>query len=154
MDRVPTPRPRRGIGPIGRSSRAVVGGGLMAVALAVPPGGLVWNLALHELILGLGAFPAMMVALSLLLRDRSGAPVVFNGQPGLVANCLLAVVLFSIPYTSGAAALFFGASMLLSAWRVQSGCEITVVSNLVLGRDDQVGCCLFGPVDRWEERRS
>ncbi len=80
-----------------------------------------------------------------MLRDRSGGSVVFTGQPGLVANCLLAVVLFSIPYTSGSAALFFGLSMLLAAWRAQPGCEITVVSNLVLGRDDQVGCCFFRP---------
>ena len=78
----------------------------------------------------------------------------FAGQPGLVANCLLAVALFSVPYTSGAAALFFGMSILLAAWRAQPGCEITVVSNLVLGRDDQVGCCFFGPVDDWEARRS
>lgn len=74
--------------------------------------------------------------------------------PGLVASCLLVVVLFSIPYTSGSAASFFGVSMLLAAWRAQPGCEITVVSNLVLGRDDQVGCCFFGPVDDWEARRS
>lgn len=39
-----------------------------------------------------------------MLRDRSGGLVVFTGQPGLVANCLLAVVLFSIPYTSDSAA--------------------------------------------------
>ncbi len=89
-----------------------------------------------------------------MLRDRSGGSVVFTGQPGLVANCLLAVVLFSIPYTSGSAALFFGVSMLLAASRAQPGCEITVVSNLVLGRDDQVGCCFFGPVDDWEARLS
>lgn len=80
-----------------------------------------------------------------MLRDRSGGSVVFTGQPGLVANCLLAVVLFSIPYTSGSATLFFGVSMLLAAWRAQPGCEITVVSNLVLGRDGPGRLLLLRP---------
>lgn len=106
------------------------------------------------MLLGLVAFPAAIVVGSLLLRGASSGPVLFTGRPGLVANCLLAVVLFAIPYTSGAAALFFGTSMLLAAWRAQSGCEITVVSNAVLGRDDQVGSCFFGSVDGWEARRS
>ena len=37
--------------------------------------------------------------------------------------------------------------MLVAACRRQHGCELTVASNAVLGRDDQIGCALFAPVD-------
>jgi hypothetical protein len=40
--------------------------------------------------------------------------------------------------------------MLLAAWRGQAGCEATVVSNLALGRDDQIGCPTFAPIDELE----
>jgi len=51
MDSVQPPRAHSGIGPVGRGARAVVGVGLLLLALAAPPGGLFWNLALHELLL-------------------------------------------------------------------------------------------------------
>jgi hypothetical protein len=80
--------------------------------------------------------------------DRS----LFTGQRGLVAKCLLALVLLAILCTFGADAVFIGISMLLPAWRAQPGCELTVVSNAVLQRDDQIGCCFYGPVDGWSLR--
>jgi hypothetical protein len=53
--------------------------------------------------------------------------------------------------------LFYGASMLLAAWRGYAGCEVLALSNWVLRRDDQVGCLLFSPIDslesRWSMRR-
>jgi hypothetical protein len=50
--------------------------------------------------------------------------------------------------TSGGALLFYGGSMLLAAAHRTAGCEVTAFSNAVLGRDDQVGCAVFGAVDR------
>jgi hypothetical protein len=50
-------------------------------------------------------------------------------------------------FTSDAALLFYGASMLLAAARGYAGCEVLAVSNWLLRRDDQVGCVLFTPVD-------
>jgi hypothetical protein len=56
------------------------------------------------------------------------------------------------PYTAGGAAPFYGASMLAAAWREQRGCESTVISNLILRQDDQIGCLLFLPGDEAEAR--
>ncbi len=49
---------------------------------------------------------------------------------------------------------FYGASMLLAAVRGYAGCEVLAVSNWLLGRDDQIGCLLFWPVDHAERRRT
>ncbi|MGH3062026.1 MAG: hypothetical protein ACRDNA_11520, partial [Gaiellaceae bacterium] len=56
------------------------------------------------------------------------------------------------PYTVGGAALFYGGTLLIAAVRAQPGCEATVLSNWILGRDDQIGCPLFSPIDRAEAR--
>jgi hypothetical protein len=75
------------------------------------------------------------------------APLHATGPVPHVLTVVLAGLLIYLPPTSGGALLFYGASMLLAAARRQCGCEVTVVSNAVLGRDDQVGCALFAPVD-------
>ncbi len=65
------------------------------------------------------------------------------------ASLLLALAL---AFTSDAALLFYGASMLLAALRGYAGCEVLAVSNWLLGRDDQIGCAVFLPVDHLERR--
>ena len=40
----------------------------------------------------------------------------------------------------------------MAAWRAQPGCEATVLSNLILSRDDQIGCPAFTPIDALEAR--
>jgi hypothetical protein len=42
--------------------------------------------------------------------------------------------------------------MLLAALRGYGGCEVTAISNWILGRDDQVGCLVLSPVDHLEHR--
>jgi hypothetical protein len=42
--------------------------------------------------------------------------------------------------------------MLLAAQRGYSRCEVTAISNWILGRDDQVGCLGLSPVDELERR--
>jgi hypothetical protein len=54
--------------------------------------------------------------------------------------------------TSDATLVFYGSSMLLAAVRGYAGCEVLAASNWLLGRDDQVGCLLFGPLDHLERR--
>jgi hypothetical protein len=49
--------------------------------------------------------------------------------------------------TGSAATLFDGATLLIAACQGRAGCELTVISNLVLGRDDQIGCPLLTPID-------
>jgi len=44
--------------------------------------------------------------------------------------------------------------MLLAAVRGYGGGEVLAVSNWLLGRDDQVGCLIFSPLDALESRLS
>ena len=58
----------------------------------------------------------------------------------------------ALSFTSAAAQIFYGASMILAAVRGYSGCEVLAVSNWILHRDDQVGCLVLSPVDNIERR--
>jgi hypothetical protein len=46
----------------------------------------------------------------------------------------------------------YAATILIATWRGQPGCENTVISNLILRRDDEVGCPLFAPIDMAEAK--
>jgi hypothetical protein len=69
---------------------------------------------------------------------------------GHAVDCALIVALVVNPSTLTGAAMFYGAAMLVGAWRGQAGGESTVISNVILRRDDQVGCPLFWPIDAAE----
>jgi hypothetical protein len=139
----------RRIGTFGAVSRVLVGVGLLYLALA--DGGS-WGLAWHEALLGLVAFPAIMLAVGLAARRFAGRPVHFMGPLGLALNTAVIVALFLFDYTADAAALFYGVTMFVAAWRAQPGCEATVLSNWILRRDDQIGCPTFAPIDEAEAR--
>jgi hypothetical protein len=143
----------RRIGTLGTVARVLVGLALLALAFADQPSGLIWRLELYELVLGLGVLPAVMVVIGLLARRYADGSLRFTGEAGIAANCAAIVVLFAIPYTAGAAALFYGTSLLVAALRGLPHCEATILSNLILRRDDQVGCPTFTPIDAWEARR-
>jgi hypothetical protein len=143
-------RPRRRIGPIGTASRLLVGLALLYLGLA---DGASWGLAPHEAILGLVAFPAGMVTLGLSARLLGVGPIRFDGPGGIAANTAVIAGLLVFDYTASAAALFYGTTLLLAAWRAQPGCEATVLSNWILGRDDQIGCPTFTPIDNAEARQ-
>ena len=91
-----------------------------------------------------------MIAFGLGARRYASGPVRFTGSAGTTANCLVLIALGINPYTAGGAALFYGATLVVAAWRALPGCEGTVLSNLILGRDDQVGCPVFSPIDQAE----
>lgn len=107
--------------------------------------------------LGLVGFPAVLV-LWQWARARRGLPSLRATGP--IAHLLNAVVFLglyltfwyapSFDFTSDAALIFYGASMVLAAVRGYGGCEVLAASNWLLGRDDQVGCFLFLPVDAAE----
>ena len=140
---------KRRIGTIGTTSRVLVGLGLLYLALA---DGLSWGLAWREAALGLLGFPAVMVALGLAARRFARRPVHFMGPLGLALNTAVIVALFFFDFTFDAAALFYGVTMFVAAWRAQPGCEATVLSNWILRRDDQIGCPTFAPIDEAEAR--
>jgi hypothetical protein len=139
----------RRIGPIGTMTRLVAAAGLFYLALF---DGTSWGLDWYDAAVGLGVLPAAVIAFGLAARRYASGPVRFTGSAGTTANCLLIVALAVNPYTAGGAALFYGATLLVAAWRGQPGCEATVVSNAIFGRDDQIGCPLFSPIDEAEAR--
>jgi hypothetical protein len=141
----------RRIGPVGTTVRAA--GGLGLVYLAGARDGLPWDVDPHDPIVGLVALPAVMVAIGLLAEHRAWAPIRLTGLLGLALNLGMIVALGTLDLTAGGAALFYGASMLLAAWFGQPGCEATVVSNVLLRRDDHIGCPLLLPLDETEARR-
>ena len=161
----------RRIGRAGTISRVIVALGLLYLALTHSgaligfkrPGsatyhltftsrGLSWGLTWYDAVLGLVVFPALMVVIGLAARRFSGPAIHFTGPLGLAINAAVIVALLANPYTAGGAALFYGITLLVAAWYGQPGCEATVVSNLILGRDDQIGCPAFTPIDALEAR--
>ena len=93
-------------------------------------------------------------------RGRSARFVALTGPLGHCLTLLAFVVLYAttwyappIDFVSDAALLFFGSSMLLAAVRGYAGCEVLAISNWLLGRDDQLGCAVFDPIDRLEHAR-
>lgn len=138
----------REIGPIGTAARALFGLGLLYLAGAVD--GLSWDVDWYDPLVGFVALPALAVALGLAARRYSDGPVRFTGPLGVALNLAVIAALVSSPYTGGGATLFYGATLLIAAWRGHAGCEATVISNLVLHRDDQIGCPTLTPIDAAE----
>jgi hypothetical protein len=137
----------RRIGPIGTATRLLVAAGLFYLALF---DGVDWGLEWYDVAVGLGLLPAAVIGFGLAARRYASGPVRFTGSAGTTANCLVIIALAVNPYTAGGAALFYGGTLLVAAWRAQPGCEASVVSNAILGRDDQIGCPLFSPIDEAE----
>src|SRR5919204_1892146 len=137
----------RRLGPIGTTTRLLAAAGLLYLALF---DGTSWGLEWYDAAAGGGALPAAVIVFGLTARRYASDPVRFTGSAGTTANCLVIVGLAVNPYTAGGAALFYGATLLVAAWRAQPGCEATVLSNSILGRDAQIGCPLFSPIDEAE----
>jgi hypothetical protein len=140
----------RDIGPIGTAARMLVGLALIYVSGAW--GGLDWEVEPHDLLVGLVALPAISLSLGLAARRYASGPIRFDGPLGTAVNCAVIVALIANDYTGSGATLFYGATLLVAAWRGLPGCEATVLPNLVLGRDDQIGCPTFTPIDQAESR--
>ena len=90
---------------------------------------------------------------------RTPARLQATGPVANVVNVVVFLALYLTPeyapalwFTSDAALLFYGTSMLLAAVRGYAGCEVLAASNWLLRRDDQVGCVVFSPVDHAERR--
>ena len=110
-------------------------------------------------VLALLAFPVAALAASWLRARRHPAGLRATGPAGHAVNAAVFAALYATPwyapplgFTSDAALIFYGASMLLAAARGYAGCEVLAVPNWLLRRDDQVGCVVFAPVDALERR--
>jgi hypothetical protein len=149
---------RRRIGPIGTTARLILGGLLLG---SVVQGHLAGPFRPATWALGLVGFPALLLGWQWLGARRTPTRLQATGPVANVLNVVLFLALYLTPayapvlsVTSDAALLFYGASMLLAALRGYAGCEALAVSNWLLGRDDQVGCLLFWPIDHAERRRA
>jgi hypothetical protein len=138
----------RRIGAIGTTARLLVGLGLVG---SVAWGHLARGFHPWSWALGLLGFPALLVGLQWLRARRTPARLQATGPVGHALNLAVFLVLYLWEPTSDAALLFYGASMLLAALRGYGGCEVLAVSNWLLGRDDQIGCALFWPIDHRED---
>jgi hypothetical protein len=148
-------RRERAIGPIGTAGRVLAAIPLIYIALVDGPpfaDGFGWALTWYDVVLGLLVLPGIMVGLGLAARRFASGQVQFTGPLGVALNLAVIVALASNGYTGGGAALFYGTVLLIAAWRGQAGCESTAVSNWILGRDDQIGCPTFTPIDAIEAR--
>ena len=157
LDRQATSRPRR-IGVAGTAARVVVGGALVGSVVQghVSSGFHPWSW-----VLGFAVFPAGLVGWQWWRARRGAGRLQASGPVAHLVNMGVFLALYlttwyapSLEVTSDAALLFYGASMLLAAMRGYAGCEVLAVSNWLLGRDDQIGCAVFWPLDQLESRQS
>lgn len=137
---------KRTIGPFGTLARVTVGSGLLLLAW------LYFDAQWRDVVLGFAVLPAAVLLFMWLWLRYTSAPLRATGPLGHWVNCGIAAVLVLNPFTADAAALFYGASMLLAAVRGYAGCEILAISNTLLQRNDEVACPLFAPVDEIETR--
>lgn len=147
--------PARQIGPAGTIARLLAGIALLSSVVI----GHWANFWLLPWIVGLLAFPAIALGSHRLRSRYAPGRLMAIGPVAHVLNIAVFFALYLTPYyapalkfTSDAALLFYGASMLVAAVRGYAGCEVLAISNWLLRRNDQIGCLVFGPVDAIEDR--
>lgn len=147
---------RRRIGPVGTAARVVVGLYLVGSVIHGQWTGVFEPAAWA---LGLIGFPAMLLAWQRLRARRNLPRLEATGPVEVTVVTAIGLALWTTPwyapalaFTSDATLLFVGVSMLLAAVRGYAGCEVLAVSNWLLGRDDQLGCVVFSPLDNLDKK--
>jgi len=155
---------RRQIGAIGTLARVILGlillsFGVLGGQVIVINGQLRSHIELQSFILGVVAFPVLLLGLQWLRIRVAPARLQATGPVSTVLNYLVMIALMSTPlyapqlsFIGYATFVFYGASLWTAALRGYAGCEVLAISNWILGRDDQVGCLVLGTVDYAEHR--
>lgn len=124
-------------------------------------GAVAQQVGVGEWLLGAVVMPGLFLGWQWTRVSRDQKPIRATGPLGHIVTVVAFLILYLTPFyapalslTSGAALIFFGGSMLVAAFRGYRGCEVLAVSNWILGRNDQVGCVLFSPIDRYESANS
>jgi len=142
----------RQIGRLGTAARAVVGIAFLYLGVVgLPPVNL---LPWWQILIGLVAAPAVIAGAQLARLAFTRERLDQTGPAAVVINFVVFLSLVIFEPTRGATLIFLGASMLFAAVRGSGGCEVVAISNWLLRRDDEIGCPLFWPVDRYESSRS
>ncbi len=142
---------KRLIGPAGTIARLATGVCLIGLAAWAAVRG---DLQIHEVVVGVVGIPAIVMATVLTAKRLLGTSGHLNatGPVGILINLGTIVTLFVTPWTTEIALFFYGIPMFLAAWKGYPGCEMMAISNLILGRHDELGCPWFWPVDTLESR--
>jgi len=145
---------RRHIGPLGTIARLGLGGYFVGSVIygEATHGSFLHPIYLMRWALGLIALPLVVLIWHWLRARRNPGHFKNVGPLGITFNFGLFWVLYFIPATSDMALIFYGTSMVVAGLRGYSGCEILAISNLLLGRDDQIGCAVFTPIDLLERK--
>jgi hypothetical protein len=156
--------PRRQIGAIGTVARVLIGFFMLLYGLT---GGRVESMSGNvrtgfdplSVAMGVVAFPAVLLAWQWLRARTAQTRYEATGPLATTINIAVFIALVltplyapSLSFTSNAALVFYGASMLLAAARGYGGCEVLAISNWILRRDDQIGCLVLSPIDGYERR--
>ncbi len=154
----------RHIGTVGTLARVVIGSlmllfGLIGGRLEVMHGQVSTGFDPLSVLIAVIAFPAVLLAWQWLRARTSPIRYEATGPVATVINIAVFIALVltpryapSISFTSNAALIFYGASMLVAAARGYGGCEVLAISNWILRRDDQIGCLVLSPIDDYERR--
>ena len=140
---------QRAMGPVGIAARIGLALFVGIVFYRVTSAG---ELQWHTPVLGLVVFPAVTLLVVMTWQRVRRRPIQANNPWGIVINHAIIFVLIAVPFTSLAAGLFYGASVLLAVVRDYKGCEVVAISNTLLRRHDEVGCFLFTPADALDSR--
>ena len=153
---------RRQIGTIGTVARVVIGSlmvvyGLTGGRIEVMHGNVQTGFDPLSVGVGVAAFPALLLAWQWIRARTDVTRYQATGPLATALNIAVFIALVLTPryapplsFTSKAALLFYGASMLLAAARGYAGCEVLAISNWILRRDDQIGCLVLSPIDGYE----
>ena len=99
---------------------------------------------------GIIGIPILVAAFQKVRSYFTDQPLQAIGFWGTALNMLFLAILFNIEYFHNATFFYLGFSMLLAAIIGYAGCETMAISNLLLKRNDEVGCVLFSPFDYLE----
>ena len=151
---------KRAIGPIGTIGRFLLGPLLIyfgfysplenitpSTSISLLPG--YWD----DLFVGIVMLPMVMVLIQLAWSKIKNQPIKATGSIGFGLNILITIFLFYTPLHH-AMWFYLGFSLLVAAARGYAGCEVMAISNWVTGRNDQVGCVIFSPLDAIEKKMS
>jgi hypothetical protein len=149
-NRTPTSviRRPRAIGRLGTAARAMVGVALLAGGIVAGGGWIAW----WQLALGLVGMPTILLAAQVARLAITKRPLSQTSHLHSCLNCATVAGLLTLSQARDATLVFLGSSMLLAAARGYAGCETLAIGNWLLRRNDQVGCLLFWPLDRFEAR--
>jgi hypothetical protein len=154
----------RRIGTIGTVARVLIGFlmllyGLTGGRIEVMHGTFQTGFNPLSVAIGVVGFPAVLLTWQWLRARSAKTRYEATGPVGTTINIAVFIALVLTPlyasplsFTSNAALIFYGASMLLAAARGYGGCEVLAISNWILRRDDQIGCLVLSPIDDYERQ--